>query len=83
MYRFLLILGLFIALYFLLRSAFRELKGNRIGTGLPIDQDQMVEDPVCHVFVPRGSAIVKTMGGKTYCFCSSNCAATFLKQQSG
>ena len=83
MYRFFLILGLLIALYFLLRNAFREFKGKQNSMGLPVDQDQMVEDPVCHVFVPRGSAIVETMGGRTYCFCSSNCAATFLKQQSG
>ena len=82
MYRIIFILILLIILYFLLRSAFREF-GNRQPERLPTSKDQMVQDPVCRVFVPRGSAVTEVIGGQTYCFCSQGCAATFQKQMTG
>lgn len=86
MYRILLILALFVLLYFLLRSAIRELKRTETlskGTkGAMTDKNRMVQDPVCHVFVPRGSAVTEEIGGQTYCFCSHDCARTFKRQLS-
>lgn len=83
MYRIIFILILLIVLYFLIRSAVREFKERGAGNRLPVDKDQMVQDPVCHVFVPRGAAVTEVIGGQTYCFCSKGCAATFQKQLSG
>jgi YHS domain-containing protein len=83
MYRIIFILILFIVLYFLIRSAVREFKGKGTGSHLRVDKDQMVQDPVCLVFVPRGSAVTEVIGGQTYCFCSRGCAATFQKQMTG
>ncbi len=84
MYRILLILGLLVILYFLLRRAFRGFRNQNLdyrgGSG---DQDQMVEDPVCHTFVPRRIAVVEKVGGQTYCFCSKECAVTFQNRQTG
>lgn len=84
MYRFILILGLLIIFYFLLRRAIREFKQRHLDERATpsIDQDQMVQDPVCHTFVPRKIAFVERIGGQTYCFCSRQCAATFAQQQS-
>ena len=82
MYRIIVILILLIVLYFLLRSAFREF-GSRQRERLPRSGDQMVQDPVCRVFVPRGSAVTEVIGGQTYCFCSQGCATTFQKQMTG
>ncbi len=48
---------------------------------MSVDQDQMVQDPVCHMFVPRRIAVVEKIGGQTYCFCSRQCAVTFQNQQ--
>lgn len=50
---------------------------------MSVDQDQMVQDPVCHTFVPRRIAVVEKIGGQTYCFCSRQCAVTFQNQQAG
>lgn len=83
MYRIIFILILLIVLYFLIRSAVRDFKGRGEGNRLPVDKDQMVQDPVCHVFVPRGTAVTEVIGGQTYCFCSKGCAATFQKQLNG
>jgi YHS domain-containing protein len=83
MYRFLLILALLTIFYFLVRRAIREFKQRHLDQeGRSIDQDQMVQDPVCHTFVPRKIAFVERIGGQTYCFCSRQCAAAFAQQQS-
>ncbi|MGH3055579.1 MAG: YHS domain-containing protein [Gaiellaceae bacterium] len=43
----------------------------------------MVQDPVCKVFVPRGTAITEDIGGQTYYFCSQSCAHKFQEQLAG
>ena len=83
MYRIILILLLLITLYFLLRRAIREFKGQRQVGAVPVNKNQMVQDPVCRVFVPRGSAVMEAIGGQTYFFCSRSCAQTFQKQLAG
>ena len=84
MYRLLLITALLVVLYFLLRQAVRGFKNRDLGDrGTPVDQDQMVEDPVCHTFVPRRNAVIETVSGQTYCFCSKQCAEEFQTRQAG
>lgn len=82
MYRLLFIIGLLVILYFLVRSAIRELSGGK-GQGQLADKNQMVQDPVCRIYVPRGAAVAESIGGQTYYFCSRDCAQTFQKQLSG
>lgn len=83
MYRIILILGLLTVLYFLLRRALREFKGQGQPERLSPGKDQMVQDPVCRVFVPRGVAVMEDIGGQTYYFCSRSCAHKFQEQLSG
>lgn len=83
MYRLLFILGLLVLLYFLLRNAYRELKGKKGTDQTLTDKNQMVQDPVCRMYVPKGSAVGASVGGQTYYFCSQDCANTFQKQLSG
>ena len=87
MYRVVLILALFTVLYFLLRSAVRELREKRREDSHPADQisdkNQMIQDPNCRVFVPKGVAVREEIGGQMYFFCSRECAKTFQKQLAG
>jgi YHS domain-containing protein len=84
MYRILLILGLLVVLVLLVRRAIREFKHRNLDDrGVSVDQDQMVQDPVCRTFVARKIAVREIIGGQAYCFCSRQCAAEFQKQQSG
>jgi YHS domain-containing protein len=84
MYRLLLITALLGVLYFLLRQVIRGFRNKDVGDrGTSVDQDQMVEDPVCHTFVPRRNAVIETVSGQTYCFCSKQCAAAFQNRQAG
>ena len=83
MYRIILVLGLLVVLYFLLRRALREFKGQGRPERLFPDKDQMVQDPVCRVFVPKGAAVTEDIGGQTYYFCSRSCAHKFQEQLAG
>lgn len=83
MYRIIFILGLLAVLYFLLRRALREFKGQGQPERLFPGKDQMVQDPVCRVFVPRGVAVTEDIGGQTYYFCSRSCAHKFQEQLAG
>jgi YHS domain-containing protein len=83
MYRTILLVGLLVVLYFLLRSAFRRLKARSEADLLAPGKDHMVQDPVCKVFVPRGTAITEDIGGQTYYFCSRSCAHKFQEQLAG
>ena len=42
-------------------------------------QDVLVEDPVCHTYVPQKQAIRAAKDGKIYYFCSEKCCQTFLE----
>jgi YHS domain-containing protein len=83
MYRLLLILGLLIILYVLVRKALREFNKPSIPGQSGAENDQMIQDPVCRTYIPRGTAVSASIGGQTYYFCSMTCAQTFQKQLSG
>lgn len=78
--RLVLVGGLLVVSYFLLRSAIREFRGLKGPAHPPIAKNEMVQDPVCKTYVPRGSAVSADIGGQTYLFCSRNCADTFQSQ---
>lgn len=52
---------------------------SREGQKNSIERDVLVEDPVCHSYVPKKEAIRGVKEGKTYYFCSENCARSFLE----
>ena len=81
MYRLFLILGLLIALFVLLKSVYRASKAGGRPAGTLCDGDQMVQDPVCGVFVPRKTALVRRIANETHFFCSQECADKFQEQR--
>jgi YHS domain-containing protein len=83
MYRVVLILGLLVVLYFILRRALQGFKGLGQPERLAPSKDQMVQDPVCLVFVPRGVAVTEDIGGQIYYFCSRSCAHKFQEKLAG
>jgi YHS domain-containing protein len=82
MYRYLIIAGLFVLAYLLIRRAYRDFLASSASRPL-IGKDHMVQDPVCRVYVPRGIAVQETIGGQAYYFCSRTCAQAFQKRLSG
>lgn len=73
----LIILGLLA--YLLYRLIFARPK--EVGPGQTTTQahDVLVEDPVCHTYVPAGQAITIRHHGSTVNFCSKKCRDEFLR----
>ena len=42
--------------------------------------DEMVQDPVCHTYIPLRDAHRKVIKGKEYFFCSEECAEEFEQE---
>lgn len=45
------------------------------------NQDVLVEDPVCHTYIPKKQALRAVKDGETYYFCSEKCCQTFLEDK--
>jgi len=43
-------------------------------------QDVLIEDPVCHILVPKHQAVRLRKGEKTYYFCSEQCCDQFVAE---
>jgi YHS domain-containing protein len=41
------------------------------------DGEDLVEDPVCHIYVPLSQAFKKQISGRDYYFCSKKCSDEF------
>jgi YHS domain-containing protein len=78
--RLMLVAGVLVTGYFLLRSAIKEFRSLKGPAQPPAGLGDMVQDPVCKTYVPRGSAVSADIGGRTYFFCGRDCADAFLKQ---
>jgi len=42
--------------------------------------DELVEDPICHKYVPKKNAFIVRIDGYYYYFCSMECAEIFKKR---
>jgi len=80
----------FLALIFLFRSVWRVVQrmlgaeetrrvpDNRSGNSGMVYRGQMVQDPVCGVYVPEKGALSERRGEEVYYFCSETCRKSFL-----
>ena len=76
--RLLILTVLFFFLYKLLfgRKKLRPKSG--LGGRVTPKQDILIEDPVCHTYVPKSQAVSLDQGEKIYYFCSKQCRESFL-----
>jgi len=86
MWRFFVLGVLLIIVYFMVRSALRGLLGKNkevarsVGSsGSPSD---MIQDPVCGMFVPKEGSFFLQQGDRTHFFCSETCRASYQKKLS-
>ncbi len=45
-----------------------------------VQADELVQDPVCKVFIPRRNALVARREGQDFFFCSEGCRKKFLQK---
>ncbi len=93
--RLLLLIGLCIVGYYMLRRIISDQfsnktpygdrtasdpRHNRYGTHLPPPSDELVKDPICGIYFPKKEAYAVKMDGKMYYFCSNECRDRFIEQ---
>ena len=44
----------------------------------PVGGEDLVEDPVCHTYVPLSQAFRKEISGNDYYFCSKQCSEKYV-----
>ncbi|MBU0485094.1 MAG: YHS domain-containing protein [Proteobacteria bacterium] len=44
-------------------------------------QDVLIEDPICHTYIPKKKAVVLNRGKQTYYFCCEKCRETFITEE--
>ena len=86
MWRFFVLGVLLVIVYFMVKSALRGLLGKSkevarsVGSsGSPSD---MIQDPVCGMFVPKEGSFFLQQGDRTHFFCSETCRASYQKKLS-
>jgi YHS domain-containing protein len=43
----------------------------------------MAEDPICHTYVPKATALKQSVDGQTIYFCGTQCAEAFFAKAKG
>jgi len=42
---------------------------------------EMAEDPMCHTYIPKATALKQSVAGEVFYFCGRECAEAFSKKQ--
>jgi YHS domain-containing protein len=85
MWRLVILLILLVVVYFMVRGALRGLLAkskDRARAELSGQSAEMVQDPVCGMFVPKEGALFIRNADRTYFFCGDSCRNTYEKKLS-
>jgi YHS domain-containing protein len=84
MWRFVVLGVLVVIVYFMVKSALRGLFGKdrdvARSVGSSGSPSEMVQDPVCGMYIPKEGAFFLQQGGHTHFFCSETCRASYQKK---
>jgi uncharacterized protein len=73
---FILLMVLYQAVKVVIRSALSAYRGEeRRAPRIP--GEEMVQDPQCRTYVPKGRALARRIAGRTTYFCSAGCADAY------
>ena len=83
--RFLILLGLLILLYYLVKGWISPSKSRRMerAGGKWELESEMVKDPHCKTYIPKDSAVRARIDGRNYYFCSKECIRKFKEEMGG
>jgi uncharacterized protein len=82
--RFIIFLILIYLLYRIIKSFFPatpDKMNNRQFKSTSIAGEDLVEDPVCHTYIPESQAYKKEIAGKIYFFCSEECYESYISEK--
>ncbi|MDY0390545.1 YHS domain-containing protein [Desulfobulbus oligotrophicus] len=78
--RFLILALVCYAAWYLIRGHRKKKQTPSIPDNDPRPQDVLVEDPVCHLLIPKHQALRLRKNGVTYYFCSEECCDQFVEK---
>jgi uncharacterized protein len=78
--RFLIVLGLLILLYYLVKGWISPSKPRQMGRGGGELESEMVQDLHCKTYIPKDAAIHTHINGRDYYFCSRQCMREFKRE---
>jgi YHS domain-containing protein len=81
MLRLIFIIFLTLILYSLLRFLFKAMLSSGKKRDRKQDPEELVQDPYCQTYIPRGSALKKRVAGKDYYFCKKECLENFIQNK--
>ncbi|OHE24251.1 MAG: hypothetical protein A2Z43_08460 [Syntrophobacterales bacterium RBG_19FT_COMBO_59_10] len=81
--RFLVAIVVIYLLYLLLRKGFFAAgrKSGAAGPKPPAIGEELIEDPLCHTYVPMSHACRASIDGKAVYFCSQKCLERYIKEK--
>ncbi len=83
--RLIIILLLIYLTYSIIKSLSRSKSDKKISPNkfksTPVPGEDLVEDPVCHIYVPVSQAYTKEIAGKIHYFCSKECYEAYVKKK--
>ncbi len=79
MWRFVILAVLLLIVYFMVKSAVRGFLARKTQGGA-IATAEMVQDPVCGMYVPKEGSLFLRHGTQLHFFCSEACRASYEKK---
>lgn len=76
----LVLLALIIIAYFLIKGLFQGSQSFKKENKAQGITDEMVEDPACGVYIPKGDSIQRTIAGQDFFFCGPQCAEEYERK---
>jgi uncharacterized protein len=81
MWRFILFIVSVTILYYVLQLLMKSVPSFRKKTNRDNHEpEELIQDPYCQTYVPKGSALKKRIAGKDYYFCNPECLKKYLEK---
>jgi uncharacterized protein len=80
MWRFILFILSVTILYYVLKTLTKNVPSLRKKTNRDHEPEELIQDPYCQTYIPKGSAVKKRIGGKDYYFCNQECLRKYLEK---
>jgi YHS domain-containing protein len=81
MFRFIFFVLVILVLYYILHYLIKDMSPRRKSVHRESDPDELVQDPCCQTYVPKRSAVRRSIAGKNHYFCSQACLERFLQRK--
>ncbi len=80
MWRFILFIIAVTILYYALQFLMKSVPSLRKKANRDNEPEELIQDPYCQTYIPKGSAVKKRIAGKDYYFCNPECLRKYLEK---